>query len=134
MTTPEAYSPHCQHFHIGFAGNSATSRRQVEDDLAYLAAQVTLRNGGDYCVIVNDRTSRASVYDPVGYPLPAYPESRVPCCFAFHGMTTHEYAASADIVIFKGSAPPNDPAARDARSVVEEIGPRIKRGEEFSVY
>ncbi len=31
-------------FRIGFAGNEATSPRQVADSLAYLASQVTLRN------------------------------------------------------------------------------------------
>lgn len=122
------------HFHIAFSGNSATTRRQVEESLAYLAAQVTLRNNADYFRVMNDRTSEGSVYDTLGYPLPAYPEGAVPCCFVFRGMTSHDYAASADIVIFKGAAPPNDPSARDARSVADEIGPQIKRSSRFSIY
>src|ERR1043166_7399171 len=50
------------HFHIAFYGNSSTSLRQVEDSLAYLAAQVTLRNGADYFIVANDRADRTTSY------------------------------------------------------------------------
>jgi hypothetical protein len=118
------------HFHIGFSGNSATSRAQVEDSLAYLAAQVTLRNGADYFIIANDKseqTSSAFYFDSYRLDPAAH------CCH-WHGVTYHEYEASADIIIAKGTLPENDPAAHDARGLVEELAPRIRRGERYSTY
>jgi hypothetical protein len=112
------------HFHIAFNGNSSTSRRQVEDSLAYLAAQVTLRNGADYFVLANDRTDRTTSY---AY-LDSYPRDPYLQCCHWRGVTYHEYEASADIVIRQGAMPQDDPAAHDARALVEELAPRIKRG------
>jgi hypothetical protein len=111
------------HFHIAFNGNSSTSRRQVEDYLAYLAAQVTLRNGADYFVLANDRTERTTSY---AY-LDSYRDPSLQCCH-WRGVTYHEYEASADIVIRQGVVPQDDPAAHDARAIVEELTPLIKRG------
>jgi hypothetical protein len=118
------------HFRIGFSGSSSTSAQQVGDNLAYLAAQVTLRNGADYFVVMNDKMERATVYDPLG--------SRGPleyfhCCHS-NGVTSHEYEGKADIVIHQGPAPQNDPTAHNAREVIKELAPRIKRGSRYSVY
>jgi hypothetical protein len=118
------------HFHIGFSGNSSTSRRTVEDSLAYLAAQVTLRNGADYFTIANAKSERTSsafygnsyLSDPAGH-----------CC-RWDGVTYHEYEAEADIVIARGKMPQDDPSAHDARAVVQELAPRIRRGGGYSVY
>ena len=117
------------HFHIAFYGNSSTSLRQVEDNLAYLAAQVTLRNGADYFIVANDRSDRTTSY---AY-LDSYRDPYLQCCH-WRGVTYHEYEASADIVIRQGAVPQDDPAAHDARAVVEELAPRIKRGSGHSVY
>lgn len=118
------------HFRIGFSGSSSTSAQQVADDLAYLAAQVTLRNGADYYVVVTIKMDRASVYDPIGSGRPG---DDINCCHS-HGLTSHEYEAKADIVIHQGPMPQNDPAAHNAREVVEELAPLIKRGDRYSVY
>jgi hypothetical protein len=118
------------HFHIGFSGNSSTSRRTVEDSLAYLAAQVTLRNDADYFTIANAKSERTSSafyansyqHDPAGH-----------CC-RWDGVVYHEYEAAADIVIHKGAMPQDDPSAHDARAIVNELGARIQRGGGYSVY
>ena len=118
------------HFHIAFSGNSSTSRRTVEDSLAYLAAQVTLRNDADYFTIANAKSERTSSafyansyqHDPAGH-----------CC-RWDGVVYHEYEAAADIVIHKGAMPQDDPSAHDARAIVEELAPRIRRAGGYSVY
>jgi hypothetical protein len=117
------------HFHIAFYGNSSTSLRQVEDSLAYLAAQVTLRNGADYFIVANDKSDRTTSYAF----LDSYRDPYLQCCH-WRGVTYHEYEASADIVIRQGAMPQDDPAAHDARGIVEELTPRIKRGSGHSVY
>src|SRR6266851_5323348 len=109
-------------FRIGFAGNEATSPRQVADSLAYLAAQVTLRNAADYFVVDANKIARVNTYHAMG----SYSED-VYCCRS-RGVTGHEYEASAEITIRKGKAPPDDPAAHDAREVAEALAPRVKRG------
>src|SRR5258708_39456660 len=53
-------------FHIGFAGNEATSPRQVPDSLAYLAAPGTLRNDADYFVVPPHKMPHATTYPPLG--------------------------------------------------------------------
>ena len=118
------------HFRLGFSGSSSTSAQQVADDLAYLAAQVTLRNGADYYVVVSNKMERTSVYDSLGSRGPI---EYFDCCHS-NGVTSHEYEARADIVIHQGPMPPNDPTAHNAREVIEELGPRIKRGDRYSVY
>jgi hypothetical protein len=117
------------HFRIDFAGNEATSPGQVADSLAYLASQVTLRNEADYFVVAANKMDRATIYHAMG----RYSED-VYCCYVRRGVTGHEYEASAEITIRKGKAPPDDPAAHDAREVADELAPRVKRGSGFSVY
>jgi hypothetical protein len=118
------------HFRIGFSGSSTTSAQQVADNLAYLAAQVTLRNGADYYVVESDKMERATVYDPLGSRGPV---EYFHCCHP-NGVTSHEYEGKADIVIHRGPTPQNDPAAHDAREVVEQLAPRIRRGDRYGVY
>ncbi len=116
-------------FRIGFAGNEATSPRQVADSLAYLASQVTLRNDADYFVVAANKMAQATTYHPMG----GYSED-VYCCRVRGGVTGHEYEASAEITIRKGKAPPDDPAAHDAREVADSLSPRVTRGSGFSIY
>jgi len=115
-------------FRIGFAGNEATSPRQVADALAYLASQVTLRNDADYFVVAANKMAQATTYHAMG----GYSED-VYCC-RVRGVTGHEYEASAEITIRKGRAPPDDPAAHDAREVADSLAPRVKRGSGFQHY
>src|SRR5258708_36551868 len=77
-------------FRIGFAGNEATSPRQVADSLAYLASQVTLRNDADYFVVAASKMAQATTYHAMG----GYSEG-VYCCRVRTGITGPEYWASA---------------------------------------
>jgi hypothetical protein len=117
------------HFRIGFAGNEATSPRQVADSLAFLASQVTLRNDADYFVVAANKMAQATTYHTMG----GYSED-VYCCYLRSGVTGHEYEASAEITIRKGKPPQDEPTAHDARAVADALAPRIKRGSGFSVY
>lgn len=110
------------------------TRRQVADNLAYLAAQVTLRNGADYYIIENQSTDRGTTYDSLGSHAEAYNQGFVPCCGPPGGRTSAEYKAEADIVIFRGPVPSKETAAHDAREVIKEVGPRIERGGGFGIY
>jgi hypothetical protein len=116
------------HFRIGFSGNSRTSEQQVKDALAYLAARVTVRNGGDYFVVTTDKLDQLSVYDPLGSR-----SEYVRCCRT-RGLTSHEFEGTAEIMIFKGEAPSDNPSAHDAQEVIHQLGPRITRGEGRSLY
>ena len=119
-------------FRIRFAGNEATSAQQVEDSLSYLAAQVTLRNDADYYLLVSDKIDRTSIYDPLGS---RGPDDVLHCCRPHpRGATSHEFEATAEIVIVKGSAVRESPAAYDAREVAERLRPRMARGGRRGVY
>lgn len=102
----------------------------MADNLAYLAARVTLRNGADYYIIVNDKMERATTYDPLGSGGPA---GYVQCCRP-GGVTSHEYEAKAEIIIHKGPMPENDRDAHDARQVIEDLAPLIGSSSRRGVY
>ena len=140
-------------FRVGFSGNSLTSRETVEGYLLFRAAELTLQSGYDWFSIVDrqvDKTSRTYVDpDPLYRPWygPGYGYWR-PSWRYFGGgygwrtwdpfwgdpfwadrvdvRTVDKFDASAEIVMHKGPKPTDDPRAFDARSVVDNLRPRIQ--------
>lgn len=55
----------------------------------------------------------------------------------FHGgfhaepLPRDRFEATANIMVFKGEKPADDPRAYDARQVIENLGPRIQRGDQI---
>lgn len=121
-------------FRLGFSGNSSTSHQMVDDELLYLAAQVTLRNGGDWFQI-----SRASADKDTIYPTFAQP----PSFFAGAGWVgpvggtvatdfnnpQNSWTESATILLAHGKKPAADPDAYDARDLAGHLAPLIQRGQ-----
>jgi len=134
------------HIRVTFRGNSLTSRSMVENYLLYRAAEVTVQSGADWFETVDNHTdakSRTYVdsFGPWGYGYgyfhpywtvwgPGYGRRGFwggpywdP---SFEVDTVQRFDASADIVIGHGPKP-HDPRAFDAREVLANLGPHIKR-------
>lgn len=139
---------------VTFQGNSLTSRETVESYLLFRAAELTVQQGRDWFAIVDRNTDRHTrtyvdpdpLYSPwygprFGYWRPSW---------RYYGggfgwrtwdpfwgdpfwadrvdvRTVDRFEASAEIVMHGGPKPADDPAAFDARGVIENLGPRIQR-------
>ena len=132
-------------FRVSFAGNSVTSREQVEMALLLRAAEVTLESGHDWFATVNRATDRdvrysatpnARYYDRYSpYWGPSWRYYRRGLWSPWRdpfgpGMDIREidrYEANAEIVVGNGSKPAGDPNAFDAREVVQNLGPHVPR-------
>ena len=130
-------------FRVTFAGNSVTSREQVETSLLLRAAEITLENGADWFQTANRATDRdtryrttpnlwASRYGPYWGPSWRYYSrgywSRWGDPFDdFDVRAIDRYEASAEILLGRGPKPANDPNAFDAREVVANLSGRVMR-------
>lgn len=134
-------------YRISFAGNSVTSREQVEMALLLRAAEVTAENGYDWFATVNRATDRdvrlQATRDPFYYDRygpywgPSWRYYRrgywSPWGDPFWGSRDFDvreidrYEASAEIVMGRGRKPADDPNAFDAREVIQNLGPRVIR-------
>lgn len=144
-------------YEVSFSGNSLTSRDRVEAYLLYRAAELTLRDGNDWFLIVNRLTERdAHTYvtpDPLYRPYygPGYGHWRPDWRFRRHGagwhewhpglgdafwsdevnvMTVEQYEAHAEIVMRRGAIPAGEERAFDARRVMADLGPTIQLPED----
>jgi len=134
-------------YRISFAGNSVTSRDQVEMALLLRAAEVTAQNGYDWFATVNRATDRdvrlqatpdPFYYDPYSrYWGPSWRYHRRGAWSrwddSFWGRRDFDvreidrYEASAEIVMGRGQKPAGDLNAFDAREVIQNLGPRVTR-------
>ena len=154
------YSEHrlgSDRYDVSFAGNSLTSRDRVEGYLLYRAAELTVRDGYDWFLIVNRLTEReAHTYvtpDPFYRPYygSAYGFWRPDWRFRRHGlgwrdwhpgfddafwsdevnlMTIEQYEAHAEIVMHRGPVPAGEERAFEARRVMADLGPTIQLPED----
>lgn len=132
-------------YRVSFAGNSVTSREQVEMALLLRAAEVTAESGYDWFSTVNRATDRDVRFQ--GIPDPFYRDRYSP----FWGPTWRyqrrglwspwgdpfgrefdvreidRFEASAEIIMGRGAKPADDPNAFDAREVIQNLGPRVTR-------
>lgn len=127
---------------VTFAGNSVTSREQVEMALLLRAADLTVQSGYDWFATVNRATDRDTRYystpDPFydrygpywgprwrfysrGYwsPFDSYWGDR-------NIREIDRFEAAAEIVMGRGAKPAGDPNAFDAREVIANVGPRVR--------
>ncbi len=137
-------------YRIAFRGNDATSREVVEGYLLFRAAEITVEHGYDWFALAQrdtDKKSRTRVtsdpfqpwYGGHGYWRPSW---------RYYGgaygwrswdpylggpywgdqvdvRTVERFEASGEIMMHKGVKPQGDPTAFDARSVIENLKPRI---------
>lgn len=137
---------------VTFAGNSLTSRETVEAYLLFRSAELTVQQGYDWFTIVDRHTNRdAHTYvepDPMYHPWYGYSYWRP--SWRYYGprfggwrtwdpfwgdpfwadrvdvTTVERFEASAEIVMHHGAKPADDPAAFDARAVIDNLRPRIQ--------
>jgi len=118
-------------YRVSFAGNSATPRATVENLLLYRAAELTVQAGHDYFTVVDrDLEAQGS-----GVASP-----RVGVGVGSHGgnvglgvgLSTFlgdgraaRYTATADIVVFSGEKPADDPRSYDAHELIRRLGPEV---------
>lgn len=130
-------------YRVTFAGNSVTSREQVEMALLLRAAELTVADGYDWFATVNratDRDSRlvatpdplSSRYSPFWSPYWRYWYGGAWRPFNPWGSDVDfrqidRYEASAEILMGRGPKPAGDPNAFDAREVVANLGGRVTR-------
>ena len=114
-------------YKVTFAGNSSTPRETVETYLLYRAAEVTLQNGYDYFVLVDQSTDKDTTY--TWYPYSYWGPGFGPGFGASSGtsMPRSEYQAQANILIFKGAKDPTNNHAFDARDLKSNLEASIKR-------
>lgn len=104
---------------VSFRGNSGASRESVETNLLYRAAELTTQRGFDYFVVVGHAVDGDVEYSSVGPPRPPVAPRRY--------RSETRYTASSDIMMFRGLAPHNMPAAFDARAVQVNLAAQIAR-------
>lgn len=145
-------------FLVGFDGNSQTSREEVERNLLFRSAQITLETGNDFFVLVQRSTDADTRYvsnttyfgppygpcwrhgwGPYGYGWGGGygwgPYGWGPygwgCGGPVMGTTTAtpitRYTAQAEILVFPGRTPRGDPNAYDAREIVTNLQPFLRR-------
>ncbi|HWE99486.1 MAG TPA: hypothetical protein VG248_06795 [Caulobacteraceae bacterium] len=128
-----------EHFRVTFRGNSLTSRATVENYLLYRAAELTAANGFDWFETVDHHTDTQQRTFVEGAPFDPYwrfwgPGYRGRGFWGgpfwdptFDVQTVERFDATADIVVGHGPKPPGDARAFDARQVMANLGPHIKR-------
>ncbi|MEO1495335.1 MAG: hypothetical protein AAFV19_24595 [Pseudomonadota bacterium] len=127
-------------YRVSFAGNSRTKRDTVESYLLYRSAEVTLASGHDWFRVAEQDTevttrfrSFSTGFGRSGFG-PFFYRSNFKHGF-FGGVESstarpiNRYEAFANILVFKGEKPVEDPTAYDARSIIETIGPQVIRPE-----
>ena len=124
---------------INFRGNTLTERETVETYLLYRAAELTLENGFDYFIVADRDTERESRLQGTYRPRFAYDywyfsprRGWSPFYDPFWDEPTSyrevtRYEAVAEIAMFNGQKPANDPDAFDAREVQANLQGRVVR-------
>ena len=128
-------------YRISFHGNTLTERETVENYMLYRAAELTLQDNKDYFIVANRSTDEHSRLQPDG---PYFPHSRFDYWFFSprHGWgpwsdpfwndptdyrEVTRYEASAEIAMFSGHKPADDPNAYDAHEVQANLHDRVTR-------
>lgn len=126
---------------ITFRGNTVTERETVETYLLYRAAELTLQNGQDYFIVANRDTEEHSQLRSTGpsrsrfgfdywYFSPRRGWSPWSDPFWDSPSSYREvtrYEAVAEIAMFSGRKPADDPSAFDAREVQSNLQGSIVR-------
>lgn len=126
-------------YRVTFAGNSRTELQTVENYVLHRAAEVTLAQAYDY-FIVSDRTTKGEADNRrpmVSFGFGSFGfgghHSGIGHSGIGMGTTTGredpQYQGAVEILLKRGKKPPDDPNAFDAREILENLGPAIRRPE-----
>lgn len=140
-------------YRVHFSGNTLTSRDTVEGYLLYRAAELTVQNGYDWFKITDHTTERdrrtyverGPRYEPwygSGYYYwrphwRYYSRGRWTTWHPYRSdpfwdrdeyvRTVERFEADADIVMYRGPMRMDETRVFDARKVMSDLGPKIKR-------
>ena len=143
MPTPTPYQPiqpnggfseqriEANRYRVTFAGNSLTSREDVENNLLFRIAELTLSQGYDYFVLSDNDTEANTTYMETlsGYDSfdPFYPRFWPRATFATGTATPiTNYKAQAYVLMFKGTKPEAEITAYNAHEVQSSLAPIIQ--------
>ena len=131
-------------YRITFRGNSSTSRETVEYALLYRAAELTVEQGYDYFIVVENetearksyrRSAGPALYGRYGFGSPFYDPYWAFPYYAYgfgwgypYDSYTREitrYSAVAFVTMHAGEKPADNPRAFDAREVMANLGPYV---------
>jgi hypothetical protein len=98
-------------YNVAFYGNGFTSATTAKNYLLYRCAEITVRDGYDYFVIIEGNA--ITNYSVMGQGSGA--------------STVSKPSYTATIRLGKGRAPANNPNAYDAREVMDNLGPSVQR-------
>ncbi|MEO0360740.1 MAG: hypothetical protein AAF322_06510 [Pseudomonadota bacterium] len=128
-------------YRVAFAGNSLTDRDTVERYLLFRAAEVTLDAGGDWFEVVSQETDVDRRFVSTGNVFPGPFLFRRgkryghgfgyfgPSFATFDTRAVDRFEAFAEILVRSGEKPAEDANAYDARDVIANIGPTVRRPE-----
>jgi hypothetical protein len=118
-------------YRVAFAGGPSTSRQTVETYLLYRAAELTLANGYDYFVLsgttIDQRAARGG---SVGFGFGGFSIGSSGGVGVGVGTSTGggpSYLDQADVAMFHGTKPPDNPVAFDAHEIKANLEDEIKR-------
>lgn len=133
-------------YRVSFRGNSLTSRETVETYLLFRAAELTVETGNDYFIMVerdtdSDTRYRTTYSDPWPYYGYYYSSLRYRYPYYLGGYGRYgdsytqqvtRYTAAADVVVYSGAKPQDNPNAYDARDIMKNLGPDVIRPEDLA--
>ncbi|MBT8471539.1 MAG: hypothetical protein HKP25_03895 [Marinicaulis sp.] len=131
-------------YRITFRGNSSTSRDTVENSLLYRAAELTVQQGYDYFVVIENDTEARTSYSGSSYPAfygrygygrpfhrPYYSFPYYAYGFGWgypydsYAREITRYSAVAFVAMHQGEKPSGNSNAFDAREVIQNLAPLV---------
>ena len=131
-------------FRITFRGNSSTQRETVENSLLFRAAELTVQQGFDHFIVVENDTEAEKSYRGSSYPAfygrygYGYPFHRPAYAFPYYAYgfgwgapydtyarEVTRYSAVAFVTMHPGEKPSDNPRAFNAREVMDNLGPYV---------
>ena len=117
-------------YRVSFAGNSYTPLQTVQDYVLYRAAELTLASGYDYFMLGNQSTvSEPGHSSGLSFGLGGFSSGGGlgVGVGTSTGSSNSQYEGQADILMFKGRKPDNEPRAFDARATKTNLDAQVKR-------
>ena len=131
-------------YRITFRGNSSTPRETVENSLLYRAAELTVDQGFDYFVVIENETDANTSLRGTSYPAfycrygVGHPFHRSFYAFPYYAYgfgwgypydsyvrEVTRYSAVAFVAMHQGEKPSDNPNAFNAREVLDNLGPIV---------